>query len=131
MLYLMRKCDQDHAEVLGQPPTVVLTQLYSYSQAKNMRRVAESLCPEIRQLIQAGAPASLRRLFRVAYGESPEEQVRRWNELVRGPMAPLLRVGLSSGPCSKARAWVAGVTARVTPEFLEFVSLAPGSSRSS
>ena len=65
-------------------PLHVLSQLYSYSQAKNMRRVAESLCLEVRQLIQAGAPASLRRLFRVAYGESPEEQVRRWNESLGG-----------------------------------------------
>jgi hypothetical protein len=61
-------------------PLHVLAQLYSYSQAKNMRRVAESLCPEVRQIIHAGAPASLRRLFRVAYGESQEEQLRRWND---------------------------------------------------
>ena len=61
-------------------PLQVLAQLYSYSQAKNMRRVAESLCPEVRQILHAGAPASLRRLFRVAYGESQEEQLRRWND---------------------------------------------------
>ena len=33
-----------------------------------------------RQIILAGALASLRRLFRVAYGESQEEQLRRWND---------------------------------------------------
>jgi hypothetical protein len=72
-------------------PLHVLSQLYSYSQAKNMRRVAERLCPEVRQYIHAGAPASLRRLFRVAYGESPEEQVRRWNESLGGSTIHHLR----------------------------------------
>jgi len=69
-------------------PLHVLARLYSYSQAKNMRRVAESLCPEVRELILAGAPTSLRRLFRVAYGESPEEQLQRWNESVKRSTRP-------------------------------------------
>ena len=78
----LARCDASKAV-----PLYLLAQLYSYPQAKNMHRVADSLCPEVRRHIRAGTPASLRLLFFVAYGQSPEEQVRRWNETLAGATA--------------------------------------------
>jgi hypothetical protein len=64
-------------------PLYVLAQVYSYPQAKNMLRVADSLCAEVRRRY-LNFPVSLRRLFYVAYGQSPAEQMDRWNQSV-GP----------------------------------------------
>jgi hypothetical protein len=61
----------------------VVAQIYSPMMARHLHRVARHLCPEIRAHIQAGNAASLHRLVLVAYGSTPAEQVKRWNESMR------------------------------------------------
>lgn len=72
-------------------PLHVLSQVYSYPQAKHLHHVARNLCPELRKHIAAGHAASLFRLLVVAHGDTPEEQVKRWNQSLRSLASVPLR----------------------------------------
>lgn len=88
----------DRCDAAVDLPLHLLSQVYSYPQAKHLHHVARHLCPELRQHIKAGHAASLFRLLVVAYGETPAEQLKRWNQSLRSlasvPLRPRGGAGL-------------------------------------